>query len=150
MLQQQQQPQQPPPQHDPSSDNTLSFTQTALSEEALAQMSFFFKLLEQRWSIKKRNNVYRLKQRGGAKLTYTSEYLTRLMNHATASPQELKQIQLMTFLHNALEGGWNIKKYSTSNNYVFVKKHNGEYKMYEDDEYLTQFMKNNLSLESAS
>ncbi len=92
-----------------------------------------------------------LKQKNGSKLTYTSECLTRLlMNHATAPSQELKQIQLMTFLHNALEGGWNIKKYSTSNNYVFVKKHNGEYKMYEDDEYLTQFMKNNLSLESAS
>jgi hypothetical protein len=133
----------------------LRIIQSSLSEDALVQMSFFFKLLEQRWSIKKRNNVYILKQRGGAKLTYTSEYLTRVMNHATAFPdQELKQIQLMTFLHNALEGGWNIKKYSTSNessacnNYVFAKKHNGEYKMYEDDEYLTQFMKNNLSLES--
>jgi hypothetical protein len=125
--------------------------QSSLSENALVQMSFFFKLLEQRWSIKKRNGVYILKQRGGAKLTYTSEYLTRVMNHAAASPdQELKQIQLMTFLHNALEGGWYIKKYSTSNesnacnNYVFVKKHNGQYKMYEDDEYLTQFMKTNL------
>jgi hypothetical protein len=53
----------------------------------------------------------------------------------------------MTFLHNALEGGGNIKKYSTSNNDVFVKKLNGAYKMYEDDEYLTQFMKKNLSLQ---
>lgn len=127
--------------------------QSSLPEDALVQMSFFFKLLEHRWSIKKRNGVYILKQRGGAKLTYTSEYLTRLMT-VFAPDQELKQIQLMTFLHNALEGGWNIKKYSTSNesnacnNYVFTKKHNGQYKMYEDDEYLTQFMKNNLSLES--
>ena len=143
---------QPQPQPQPHPHRII---QSSLSEDALVQMSFFFKLLEQRWSIKKRNNVYILKQRGGAKLTYTSEYLTRVMNHATASPdQELKQIQLMTFLHNALEGGWNIKKYSTSNessacnNYVFAKKHNGQYKMYEDDEYLTQFMKNNLSLES--
>ena len=65
---------------------------------------------------------------------------------------EIKRIQLLTFLYNALEGGWNIKKqsnpFNTCNNYVFVKKHNGQYKMYEDDEYLTQFMKNNLSLES--
>jgi hypothetical protein len=143
---------QPQPQPHPQPHRII---QSSLSEDALVQMLFFFKLLEQRWSIKKRNNVYILKQRGGAKLTYTSEYLTRVMNHATASPdQELKQIQLMTFLHNALEGGWNIKKYSTSNessacnNYVFAKKHNGQYKMYEDDEYLTQFMKNNLSLES--
>ena len=71
---------------------------------------------------------------------------------AVAPDQELKQIQLMTFLHNAMEGGWNIKKQTNAsnacNNYVFTKKHNGQYKMYEDDEYLTQFMKNNLSLES--
>jgi hypothetical protein len=144
---------QPQPQPQPQSHRIL---QSSLSADALAQMSFFFKLLEHRWSIKKRNGVYILKQRGGAKLTYTSEYLTRVINHATAYPDqahELKQIQLSTFLHNALEGGWNIKKYSTSNesnacnNYVFAKKHNGQYKMYEDDEYLTQFMKNNLSLE---
>jgi len=124
-------------------------------------MSFFFKYLEQRWSIKKRNNVYILKQMDGSKLTYTSAYLARLMNPMAFQMHELKQIQLMTFLHNALEGGWNIKKQSNpsnpsnpsntsnpSNNYVFAKKHNGQYKMYEDDEYLTQFMKHNLSLES--
>lgn len=85
----------------------------------------------------------------GSRLTYTSAYLTRLITPAAFQAHELKQIQLMTFLHNALEGGWNIKKQSNaSNNYVFVKNHNGQYKMYEDDEYLTQFMKRNLSLES--
>ena len=82
-------------------------------------------------------------------MTYAQVYLARLMS---APVHEIKRIQLLTFLHNALEGGWNIKKQSnpsnTCNNYVFVKKHNGQYKMYEDDEYLTQFMKNNLSLES--
>jgi hypothetical protein len=128
---------------------TGGFIQSALSEDALAQMSFFFKHLEQRWSIKKRNDVYVLKQMDGSRLTYTSAYLTRLITPAAFQAHELKQIQLMTFLHNALEGGWNIKKQSNaSNNYVFVKNHNGQYKMYEDDEYLTQFMKRNLSLES--
>ena len=125
----------------------LRIIQSPLSEDALAQMSFFFKHLEQRWSIKKRNSVYILKQRDGAKLTYTSGYLARLMNLMAVPPIpmcELKQIQLMTFLHNALEGGWNIKKQTKCNNYVFAKKHNGQYKMYEDDEFLTQFMKNNL------
>ena len=130
--------------------------QPVLSEHALAQMSFFFKHLEQKWSIKKRNHVYVLKQRDGSKLTYTPAYLANVLAMATKSHpdamNELKRTQLLTFLHNALEGGWNIKKQfnvsNTSNNYVFVKKHNGQYKMYEDDEYLTQFMKNNLSLES--
>ena len=145
----QQSPQDPPP-HDVR--NAACFNQTALSEGALAQMYFFFKHLEQRWSIKKRNDMYILKQKTGYKLTYTSECLSKWMTDAPNSVHELKQLQLMTFLHNALEGGWNIKKQSnasnTSGSYVFVKKHNGHYKMYEDDEYLTQFMKNNLSLES--
>ena len=134
--------------------------QSALSEHALAQMHFFIKHLEQKWSIKKRNDMYVLKQRDGSKLTYTSGYLANALAlgsikviDASADKDEIKRTQLLTFLHNALEGGWNIKKESksktsTSNNYVFVKKHNGQYKMYEDDEYLTQFMKNNLSLES--
>ena len=135
--------------------------QSALSEHALAQMSFFIKHLEQKWSIKKRNDVYVLKQRDGSKLTYTSGYLANALAlgsikviAASADKDAIKRTQLLTFLHNALEGGWNIKKESksnrskTSNNYVFVKKNNGQYKMYEDDEYLTQFMKNNLSLES--
>lgn len=128
-------------------------------------MSFFFRHLEQKWSIKKRNNVYILKQRDGSRCTYTTAYLanvlaiessnasndasTKLSPASDTDPNNIKRIQLLTFLHNALEGGWNIKKQSTmSNNYVFVKKHNGQYKMYEDDEYLTQFMKNNLKLEA--
>ena len=134
-----------------------ALVQNALPEQALNQMSFFFKYLEQKWSIKKRNSVYILKQRDGSKLTYTPEYLAKLVlaskckykGSVTDAIIELKQTQLLTFLYNALEGGWDIKKPSNAtNNYVFVKKHNGQYKMYEDDEYLTQFMKNNLSLEA--
>ena len=109
--------------------------------------------------------MYILKQRDGSRCTYTTAYLanvlaiessnasndasTKLSPASDTDPNNIKRIQLLTFLHNALEGGWNIKKQSTmSNNYVFVKKHNGQYKMYEDDEYLTQFMKNNLKLEA--
>ena len=136
--------------------------QSALSEHDLAQMSFFFKHLEQKWSIKKRNNVYILQNVDGSKCTYTPEYLEKALalgHKDAAEMNELKRMQLLIFLHNALEGGWKIKKQSastsTSNSsafgfgfgYVFVKKHNGQYKMYEDDEYLTHFMKNNLSLE---
>jgi len=134
--------------------------QRALSEDALTQMLFFFKHLEQKWSIKKRNTVYILKH-NGTKCTYTPAYLANALalgsndaaDSAAPTINELKRIQLLTFLHNALEGGWKIKKQSSTFNssafsYVFVKKHNGQYKMYEDDEYLTQFMKNNLNLES--
>ena len=126
--------------------------QEALSHAELAQMSFLWKYLEDRWSIKKRNDAYILKQANGSKskMTCTSSYLDAcVLSHENL---EIKQIQLLTFLHNALDNGWNIKKHfnpsNTCNNYVFVKRHNGQYKMYEDDEFLTQFMKNNLSLES--
>jgi len=139
-------------------------TQAPLSEDELAKMSFFFKHLEQKWCIKKRKNAYVLKKKDGTKLTYTSAYLANncAMNDVAGS-EFIKRTQLLTFLHNALEDGWNIKKKtnlhafgtptatatatSTSSNYVFIKKHNGQYKMYEDDEYLTQFMKKNLSLQ---
>ena len=135
-----------------STSNEL--TQVALSEDELAKMSFFFKHLEQKWCIKKRKNTYVLKKKDGGKLTYTSAYLA---NNCTGAGSEfIKRTQLLTFLHNALEDGWNIKKKtnpitsspsSPSSNYVFIKNHNGQYKMYEDDEYLTQFMKKNLSLQ---
>jgi hypothetical protein len=142
-------------------DSITILTQHAMSTHELDQMSFFFRHLEQKWSIKKRNNVYVLKQRDGSRCTYTPAYLSNVLaiessnaskvSNASSSNSDtnnIKRIQLLTFLHNALEDGWNIKKQSTmSNNYVFVKKHNGQYKMYEDDEYLTQFMKNNLRLE---
>ena len=138
-------------------------TQVALSDDELAKMSFFFKHLEDKWCIKKRKNTYVLKKKDG-KLTYTAAYLA---NNCTGTGSEfVKRTQLLTFLHNALEDGWNIKKKTNpiaanaanaaspsgpspipSSNYVFIKKHNGEYKMYEDDEYLTQFMKKNLSLQ---
>jgi hypothetical protein len=136
-----------------------ALVQNALPEHALTRMSFFLKYLEEKWSIKKRNDVYILKQKDGTRCIYTPSYLAIAVtsldfNSGFHSDNEIKRTQLLTFLHNALEGGWNIKKQSSmantsaSNTYVFVKKHNGQYKMYEDDEYLTQFMKNNLSLEA--
>lgn len=125
--------------------------QVALSEDELAKMSFFFKYLEQKWCVKKRKNMYILKKKDGTKLTYTSAYLeNNCVVNDNEGPEFIERLQLLTFLHNALEDGWNIKKKitsHTSNNYVFIKKHNGEYKMYEDDEYLTEFMKRNLSLQ---
>ena len=124
-----------------------TFTSTMLPTTVLAQMSFLLKHLEERWSIKKRNHVYILKQINGSKMSYASSYLDA---HAMVASQclELKQIQLLTFLHNALEDGWNIKKHSHApNKFTFMKKHNGGCKVYEDDEYLTQFIKNNLVME---
>jgi len=122
-----------------------------LSDAALIQMSFLLQHLEERWSLKKRNHVYMMKQLNGAgfKKSYTSSYLdAHLTAYAAAPPSSLKQIQLLTFLHNALDDGWNIKKHShTPNKFTFMKRHNGECTVYEDDEYLTQFIKTNIRME---
>jgi hypothetical protein len=121
-----------------------------LSDTALNQMCFLLQHLEERWSIKKRKHVYILKQMNGSgfKKSYTSSYLDAHRVTLSTQELELKQIQLLTFLHNALEDGWNIKKHSrTSNKFTFMKKHNGECKVYEDDEYLTQFMKHNVRMD---
>ena len=118
-------------------------------------MLFLLKYLEQKWSIKKRKDTYILKRANGTggnggngcKMSYTASYFERYME--SIAPIEVKQVQLLTFLHNALEDGWNIKKHPNDpNKYVFMKKHNGRCEIYEDDEYLTQFIKSNLQLES--
>jgi len=126
--------------------------QEALSHAELAQMSFLWKYLEDRWSIKKRNDAYVLKQADGSKskMTCTSSYLDAcILTPGSHENLEIKQIQLLTFLHNALDNGWNIKKHARDpHTYVFMKTHNGHREIYEDDEYLTRFIKGNLRLQS--
>ena len=126
--------------------------QEALSHAELAQMTFLWKYLEDRWSIKKRNDAYILKQADGSKskMTCTSSYLDAcLLPPGSHEPLEIKQIQLLTFLYNALDNGWNIKKHGRDpHTYVFMKTHNGRCEIYEDDEYLSQFIKGNLRLQS--
>jgi hypothetical protein len=47
----------------------------------------------------------------------------------------------MSFIYNALENGWTIKKHNDS--YVFTKKHEGKKEMLSED-YLSTFMKDNF------
>lgn len=122
-----------------------------LSDSALIQMSFLLQHLEERWSLKKRKHTYIMKRMNGSgsKKSYTSSYLDAHLSALAAPPSSLKQIQLLTFLHNALEDGWNIKKHSHApNKFTFMKRHNGECTVYEDDEYLTRFIKANLRMET--
>ena len=119
--------------------------QRALPEPELAQMVFLLQHLDTKGTVKKRNNAYILKHANGAKMTYAPAYLETCMS---MTPCEIKQVQVLTFLHNALNDGWNIKKHgATANKYVFIKKHHGRREMYADDEYLTRFIKTSLNLE---
>jgi len=52
------------------------------------------------------------------------------------------QLQIMIFLYNALEQGWNVKK--TNGCYIFNKKHENK-KEYFSDAYLKRFIKDNMT-----
>jgi hypothetical protein len=52
-------------------------------------------------------------------------------------------LQKMAFLFNALEDGWQIKKYK--NKYIFSKKHEGKKEVYLDD-YLRRFIEANFDV----
>lgn len=52
-------------------------------------------------------------------------------------------LQKMTFLYNALEDGWEIKK--NDNKYIFVKKHEGKKEVFTDN-YLRRFIETNFDI----
>ena len=56
---------------------------------------------------------------------------------------DLVQLQKMTFIYNALEKGWTVKK--IDNQYIFYKKHEGKKEVYLDT-YLQKFIESNLVL----
>jgi hypothetical protein len=52
------------------------------------------------------------------------------------------QLQIMLFIHNALERGWSVKKVNGC--YIFNKKHENK-KEYFSDAYLKKFIKENIT-----
>lgn len=54
-------------------------------------------------------------------------------------------LQQMTFLYNAIETGWKVKKEKDS--YVFTKKHNGKKEIYKNS-FLKSFIKDNLNVKN--
>lgn len=52
-------------------------------------------------------------------------------------------LQKMTFLYNALEDGWEIKK--NENKYIFVKKHEGKKEVFTDN-FLRRFIETNFDI----
>jgi hypothetical protein len=52
----------------------------------------------------------------------------------------------MVLIQNALDDGWTVKKTGeNTSTYVFTKKHEGRRECF-TDEYLTDFMRNNLDI----
>lgn len=54
-------------------------------------------------------------------------------------------LQKMTFLYNAIESGWEVKR--KENTYVFTKKHQGKKEIY-NDSYLKSFIQANLNVKN--
>ena len=52
-------------------------------------------------------------------------------------------LQKMTFLYNALEDGWEIKK--EDDRYIFIKKHEGKKEVFSDN-YLRRFIEQNFDI----
>jgi hypothetical protein len=52
--------------------------------------------------------------------------------------------QKMTFLFNAIENGWEVKK--RDDKYVFTKKHEGKREVYLES-YLQHFIESNMSMQ---
>lgn len=54
-------------------------------------------------------------------------------------------LQKMTFLYNAIEMGWKVKR--KDNSYVFTKKHKGKREIY-NDSFLKSFIKSNMNVKN--
>jgi hypothetical protein len=58
---------------------------------------------------------------------------------------DMKTLQKMIFIYNALQKGWKVKKQDDA--YVFYKNHEGKREIFRDD-YLEKFIESNLVLDS--
>jgi len=58
---------------------------------------------------------------------------------------KLVQLKKMTFIMNALENGWTVKK--IEDKYIFTKKHENRKEVLKDD-YLWEFIETNFELKT--
>lgn len=65
------------------------------------------------------------------------------INHNNNINVNYLTLQKMTFLYNALEDGWEIKK--NNDKYIFIKKHEGKKEVLSDN-YLRRFIETNFDI----
>ena len=56
---------------------------------------------------------------------------------------DLIKLQQLSFIYNAIDAGWSVKK--RDNKYIFSKKHEGKKEVYLET-YLQKFVEDNLNL----
>jgi hypothetical protein len=59
---------------------------------------------------------------------------------------DLIQLQKLSFIYNAIDAGWSVKK--RENKYIFSKKHEGKKEVYLET-YLRKFIESNMKLKTA-
>ena len=65
------------------------------------------------------------------------------MEKSTTVNIDMISLQKMSFIMNAIETGWSVKK--SDDNYIFTKKHEGKREILHES-YLLTFMKTNLDI----
>ena len=58
---------------------------------------------------------------------------------------DLVKLQQLSFIYNAIDAGWSVKK--RDNKYIFSKKHEGKKEVYLET-YLLKFVESNLNLKN--
>jgi hypothetical protein len=56
---------------------------------------------------------------------------------------DLIKLQQLSFIYNAIDAGWSVKK--RENKYIFTKKHEGKKEVYLET-YLQKFIESNMNL----
>ena len=110
----------------------------------ILQMYCFNNLLNDKWKIYKKNEIYVLKKNKEKiivpKMTNNAAKKVYNEQNTKENIEDLKYI--LKFLFNALENNWIIEK--NNSNYIFSKKHEGK-KEYFSDDYIATFIKQNFS-----
>lgn len=69
----------------------------------------------------------------------------RIISNISKQKIDYIKLQKMTFIYNAIQKGWSIKK--NGKKYIFTKKHNNK-KEYLYDSYLKEFIESNIEPKS--
>ena len=149
--------------------NTEPFDSRLFSRELLFMMRHFQEYLDDDWSIKKKNSCYILTKNKHKLIISDSIYLSKTFskNNKCSNKTSNKPINhflcnsnsnnidddntcqdtlyLLYFMYNVLNNGWIIKKSNkNSDEYVFIKNHEGKQE-YFSNKYIHTFLKENFN-----
>jgi hypothetical protein len=105
-----------------------------LSEDEIKIINFIMPYLEKKYSIKKRNKFYIIKNTSQKIVLHESNILSSVIKYDATN---LKNNIIYYFLLKSLQNKWKIEK--KQNKFILIKKHEGK-KEYFSSNYLLRFM----------